>query len=52
MKKGPAEALAGFAIAGIIAYLHSRHIWPFNSIFNEVCALVVLLVLILVLRDK
>jgi hypothetical protein len=25
----------GFAITGLITYMHSKHIWPLNSILNE-----------------
>ena len=48
MNKGPAEAIASLAIAGLIGWMHSQHIWPFNSILNEVIALLVCMVVFLI----
>jgi hypothetical protein len=53
MKAGPAQTLLGFAISALIAWMHSQHIWPFNSLLNEcIVAVIAVIVLILCMRDK
>jgi hypothetical protein len=52
MNKGPAEAIAGLAITGLIFWMHSKHIWPFNSILNECIVLIVCVVVFLIASAK
>jgi len=53
MKVGPSQALLGFAISALVAWMNSKGIFPFNSLLNECIALgVAIVVLLLCMRDK
>jgi hypothetical protein len=50
MRGYPLKAIASLAIAALIGYLHDRHVWPLNSIFNEFCTLIVIIAFVAILQ--
>ncbi len=53
MSRSPAQALLGFAITALIAWMNSKGIWPFNSLLNEcIAAVIAMVVLIICMRSK